>query len=156
MQAKNKRIKHTLCVIKASAQLAKGGGGGGMPQFCMLFYADYTIMATQRGAMAQCLPPPLNTPLPRSRVYRVQQNRTIDFLLVYWKQTVCLFFFAVYLFDNMPIRPISVTVFFGVHLFYEYAQSNQSNTRNHKKPSQQEQTFCLECSSWCVCFWSVY
>ena len=32
-----------------------------MPQFCILFYANYTILATQRGAMAQC--PPLNTPL---------------------------------------------------------------------------------------------
>ena len=33
-----------------------------MPQFCMLFYANYTIVATQRGgSMAQC--PPLNTPL---------------------------------------------------------------------------------------------
>ena len=32
-----------------------------MPQFCILFYANYTIMATQRGAMAQC--PPLNAPL---------------------------------------------------------------------------------------------
>ena len=31
-----------------------------MPQFCILFYAKYTILATQRG-MAQC--PPLNTPL---------------------------------------------------------------------------------------------
>ena len=32
------------------------GGGGGMPQFCILFYADYTILTTQRGGMAQCSP----------------------------------------------------------------------------------------------------
>ena len=35
---------------------------GGMPQFCILFYAKYTILATQRkvhGPMA----PPLNTPV---------------------------------------------------------------------------------------------
>ena len=35
------------------------GGGGGMPQFCMLFHANYTILATQRGGPW----PPLNTPL---------------------------------------------------------------------------------------------
>ena len=34
---------------------------GAMPQFCILFYAKYTILATQKGAMAQW--PPLNTPL---------------------------------------------------------------------------------------------
>ena len=32
-----------------------------MPQFCILFYANFTILATQRGGMAQW--PPLNTPL---------------------------------------------------------------------------------------------
>ena len=30
---------------------------GVMPQFCELFYANYTILATQRGAMAQWPPP---------------------------------------------------------------------------------------------------
>ena len=33
----------------------------------------------------------------------------------------------------MPIRQISVTFFFTVHLCYEYVQSNQSNTRDRKK-----------------------
>ena len=33
----------------------------------------------------------------------------------------------------MPIRPISVTFFFTVHLFYKYVQSSQSNTRSRKK-----------------------
>ena len=28
-----------------------------MPQFCILLYANYTILATQRGGMAQCPPP---------------------------------------------------------------------------------------------------
>ena len=38
------------------------GGGGGMPQFSVLFYANNTILATQRaGAMARF--PLLNTPL---------------------------------------------------------------------------------------------
>ena len=32
-----------------------------MPQFCILIYANYTILATQRGAIAQW--PPLNTSL---------------------------------------------------------------------------------------------
>ena len=28
------------------------GGGGGMPQFCILFYANYTILAIQKGGGA--------------------------------------------------------------------------------------------------------
>ena len=41
----------------------------------------------------------------------------------------------------MPIRPLSMTFFFIVHLFYKYVQSNQLNTRDRKKLSQQEETF---------------
>ena len=33
----------------------------------------------------------------------------------------------------MPIRPVIVTFFFRVYLFYEYVQSNQSNTHDRKK-----------------------
>ena len=33
-----------------------------MPQFCILFYANYTILATQRGGGNGPMPP-LNTPL---------------------------------------------------------------------------------------------
>ena len=32
-----------------------------MPQFCILLYANHSILATRGGAMAPC--PPLNTPL---------------------------------------------------------------------------------------------
>ena len=46
----------------------------------------------------------------------------------------------------MPIRPINVTFFFTVHSFYEYVQSNQSNTRDRRKRLQQEQTFFLQSS----------
>ena len=46
----------------------------------------------------------------------------------------------------MSIRSIRVTFFFTVHPFYEYVQSNQSNTRDPKKPSQ-AQTFFIYCSS---------
>ena len=34
-----------------------------MPQFCVLFYANYTILVTQRGGHGTIAPPPLNTPL---------------------------------------------------------------------------------------------
>ena len=55
----------SVFVLKLSAQVTKGGA---MPQFYMLFYANYTILATQReGAMAPW--PPLNTPLSVSFVY---------------------------------------------------------------------------------------
>ena len=47
----------------------------------------------------------------------------------------------------MQIRRISVTFILTVHSFYECVQSNQSNTLDREKPSQQEQTFCLQCSS---------
>ena len=40
-----------------------GGGGGGMPQFCILFFANYTILATQRGGPWPNALPPQNTPL---------------------------------------------------------------------------------------------
>ena len=38
--------------------------GRGMPQFCILFHANYTILATQRGGPWHQAP--LNTPLMRS------------------------------------------------------------------------------------------
>ena len=50
-----KKSSPTASVLKPSAQVTKGGG---MPQFCILFYANYTILATERGeAMAQWPPP---------------------------------------------------------------------------------------------------
>ena len=39
-----------------------------MPQFCILFYSNYTILATQRGGHGT-MAPPLNTPLT-NLVYR--------------------------------------------------------------------------------------
>ena len=42
------RSSPTICMLKASAQLTNAGA---MPQFCILFYANYTILATQRGGM---------------------------------------------------------------------------------------------------------
>ena len=60
-------------------------------------------------------------------------------LPVDWKRTV--FFFSSRFICSMPIHPISVTFFFTVHSFCEYVQSNQSNTRDRKKPSQEKQTF---------------
>ena len=47
-----------------------------MPQFCILFYANYTILATQRGAMAQW-PPPKYAP--------VQQGTKIP-KIWFWKK----------------------------------------------------------------------
>ena len=47
----------------------------------------------------------------------------------------------------MPTRLFSIVFFFMVHLFYEYVQLYQLNTRDRKKPSQQEQTFFLQRSS---------
>ena len=46
-------------MLKPSAQVTKGGT---VPQFCIQFYANYTILATQRGGHGP-MPPPLNTPL---------------------------------------------------------------------------------------------
>ena len=50
-----------LCAQTFSPSYKGGGGGGGMPQFRKLFYANYTILATQRrGPWCHA---PLNTPL---------------------------------------------------------------------------------------------
>ena len=38
-------------------------GGGGMPQFCIVFFANYTILVTRRGRPWPNAPPPQNTPL---------------------------------------------------------------------------------------------
>ena len=54
-----KKTSPTVSMLKPSAQVTRGGGG--MPQFCILFYADYTILATQTGAWPNG--PLLNTPL---------------------------------------------------------------------------------------------
>ena len=43
----------SVCVLKLCAKLIKGGA---IPHFCIPFYANYTILATQRGAMAPCPP----------------------------------------------------------------------------------------------------
>ena len=59
-----KRSSSTICVLKPSAKVTKGGGS--MSQFCVLFYANSTILATQRGGHGPM--PPLNTP------FRTQQR----------------------------------------------------------------------------------
>ena len=54
-----KRSSPTVFVLKPFAQVTKGGA---MPQFCILIYANYTILATQKGGHGP-MAPPLNTPL---------------------------------------------------------------------------------------------
>ena len=62
--AKTKKKKEKRSSVRVSPFLCSNflpklqRGGGGMPQFYMLFYANYTILVNQRGGMA-----PLNTPL---------------------------------------------------------------------------------------------
>ena len=53
-------------MLKLSAQVTKGGGG--TPQFCLLFYANYTILATQRGGRWPNAR--LNTPLTKTASYK--------------------------------------------------------------------------------------
>ena len=47
-----------------------------MPQFCMQFYAKYTILATQRGDHGP-MPPPLNTPLaqPDKKKFQIKPQK---------------------------------------------------------------------------------
>ena len=56
------------------------GGRGAMPQFCILFYANFTILATRRGDSAPC--PLLNTPLIATTSVQKEKNivsKTVDF-----------------------------------------------------------------------------
>ena len=53
-KGQKKRSSPTVCVLKPSAQVTKGWAA--MMHFCILFYANYTILANRRGAMAQCPP----------------------------------------------------------------------------------------------------
>ena len=60
-QKKKKVITQILSLLCAQT-FCPSYKWGAMPQFCILFYADYTILATQKGGpLAPC--PPLNTPL---------------------------------------------------------------------------------------------
>ena len=54
----------SVSVLKLSAQVTKGLA---MPQFCILFYANYTILATQREGMAPC-PHPKYAPVITNEV----------------------------------------------------------------------------------------
>ena len=49
-----KRSSPTVCVLKPSAQVPKREP---ISHICIIFYANYTILSTKRGAMAQCPPP---------------------------------------------------------------------------------------------------
>ena len=42
---------------------------------------------------------------------------------------------------------LTILLFFSLLLFFEHVELNQSNMRDHKKPSQQEQPFFLQSSS---------
>ena len=53
-------------MIKPYAQFAKGGGGA-MPQFCLLFYAVLKSWRPKGGAMAQC-PPPKYAPAHKQEI----------------------------------------------------------------------------------------
>ena len=55
VKAKKKVFTHRLC----AQTFYPSYKGRAMPQFCILFYANYTILATQRGGPC----PSLNTPL---------------------------------------------------------------------------------------------
>ena len=50
VRAKNKGLRLPFVCSKL---LPNSQREGGIPQFCILIYANYTIVATQRGAMAQ-------------------------------------------------------------------------------------------------------
>ena len=51
---KTKVFAHRLCPQTFCPSYT---GGGSMPQFCILFYANYTILATQRGGPWPNAPP---------------------------------------------------------------------------------------------------
>ena len=55
VQAKNKDFRLLFVCSNLLPKLQKGGD---MPQFCILFYANYTILATQRGKDGPMPPPP--------------------------------------------------------------------------------------------------
>ena len=59
-QDQTNRSLPTFCLIEWSDSLPKIQRGA-MPQFCILFYTNYTILATQMGGHGTM--PPLNTPL---------------------------------------------------------------------------------------------
>ena len=63
VQAKTKRLRLPFVCSNLLPNLQRGGG---MPQFCILFYANYTILATQRGSHGPMSPPPKHAPASRT------------------------------------------------------------------------------------------
>ena len=55
VRAKNKGLRLSFVCSKLLPNVQRGGGGG-IPQFCILIYANYTILATQRGPWPNGLP----------------------------------------------------------------------------------------------------
>ena len=69
----------TVFVHKPSAQVTKGGGGGGgggRPQFCILFYANYIILASQRGGHGP-MPPSKYAPGPEIHSFKRRDVATV-------------------------------------------------------------------------------
>ena len=76
-------------------------------------------------------------------------SHTIDSLLEDWKLTVLSFFiYGSFIVFRICRFVQSAWLFsFTVHMFYKYVESNWSNTRDRKKPSQvQDQPLFLQCS----------
>ena len=92
------------------------------------------------------------------------ENAVIFFLFVKWPLVDSLHF--VILISAFPVNEfvcdaswlysihsvlvdwkLTILLFFSFLLFFEHVESNQSNMRDHKKPSQQEQPFFLQSSS---------
>ena len=131
MQAYKKRTKHTLCVIKPSVQLAKGGGA------CRNF-AYYFMQLYNPGEMAQWPPPKYAPDLNSSIGYKLLNAMLFHFALCINCSGIqeCLLLFKtpamdLYYYADLSLiitvkhcLPISVTSFLYVQLiakqFYVY------------------------------------
>ena len=85
-KGQKKVFAHSFC---AQTLCPSYKGGRGMPQFCILFYANYTILATQRGGHGQM--PPLNTPLLRCLTTSIGTDMKyhVVLLLLTAEQQIC-------------------------------------------------------------------
>ena len=94
-------------MIKRYAQLARGGGGHA--SILLTFLYNFTVLATQRGAMAQCSPPKHAPAYHRNRATRVTKTTSVGLAFYGFSSNVDRIFSTV---DITVISQITVLLWY--------------------------------------------
>ena len=92
-----------------------------MPQFCILFYANSTILATQRGGHGTM--PPLNTPLRKIFFHLVYLRSVSVFVFLLLSQSCALSKFFSALLWSVAYNRLRLAAVFGELFCFEQRQT---------------------------------